>query len=200
MARTWPCSRSRCRTRRAARCRSADNQVNFRVSGQGKVDRRGQRRSHQPRIRQGQLAQSLLRPVHGAGAVHARRRATSRWRRASPGLTPASVDDLLEGREAAAPGAGLGARGPGGLGHHGPVEDCAGGGSRGLRRRFRRRRQPDLHFPAEREFAHRNRRGRRWPRRFRRRWRRDARRRSRTEKWMAPTSPSPPPASPTRER
>ena len=48
----------------------ADNQVAFRVSGPGTSHRRGQRRPDQPRIRQGQFAQSVFRPLHGPGAIH----------------------------------------------------------------------------------------------------------------------------------
>ena len=49
----------------------------------------------------------------------------------SPGLTPGQRHDLLKGREAAPAGGGLGARGPGGRGHHRPVETRAGAADAG---------------------------------------------------------------------
>ena len=87
----------------------------------GKTDRRRQRRPHQPRIRQGHIAKSLLRSLHGPCPVYEDSRQHHRGGDI-PRTRAGQRYDCGESRDAPSPSGGLGTRGAGGFGHHRPVE------------------------------------------------------------------------------
>ena len=119
----------------------ADNQVSFRVSGQGKVIGvgNGDPTSHESdkassRKAFSGLCMALVQSTKTAGNITVEAQFA--------GIDAGQRHHLRESREAAAAGGGLGARGSGGLGHHRPVETGSRSGCRRPRwRRVRRRSQ-----------------------------------------------------------
>ena len=98
-----------------------ENEVTFKISGEGKLDRHRQRRSHRSRSRQRHRAQSVLRILHGRGAVNQEGRRNKggshlAWARFG------NRDDHGQSGRAAAPRGRVAARSSEGRWHHRPVE------------------------------------------------------------------------------